>query len=120
MTRGGPALGVPALLRQLFDDVRDVARAEVRLVKARIFDLVRKSRAAIGLLMGALLAVQGAVTALMVGLVLQLAPLVGAALAGAIVMLVVLLLAGMLVWAATRLFAKTASPPVANTVEAGT
>jgi len=109
MTRGGPALGLPALLRQLIDDARNVARAETRLFKARVFDFVRRSRSAIILLLAALLAVQGAVVALMVGLVLQLAPIVGAAFAGAIVMVAVLLVAGLLAWTAVRLFSGSAA-----------
>lgn len=104
MVRGVTALGLPALLRQLIDDARNVARAETRLFKARIFDLVRRSRSAIGLLLVALLAVQGAVVALMVGLVLQLAPLVGAAWSGVIVMVTMMLLAGLLAWIAVRTF----------------
>lgn len=109
MARGVSALGLPALLKQLIDDARNVVRAEVHLVKARGFDLVRRSRSAIVLLVVALLAVQGAVVALMVGLVIQLAPLVGGAGAGVIVMAIVLLIAGLLAWAALRIFTRPAN-----------
>ena len=109
MTRGGPTLGLPALLRQLINDARNVARAETRLLKARVFDFIRRSRSAIILLLAALLAVQGAVVALMVGLVLQLAPLVGAAWAGVIVMGAILLIAGLLAWSAIRLLTGSAA-----------
>ena len=108
MVMGGTASGLPALLRQLIDDARAVVRAEARLIKARIFDFVRRSRSAIILLLAALFAVQGAVVALMVGLVLQLAPLVGAAWAGVIVMAAVLLVAGLLAWIALRIFTRPA------------
>lgn len=99
------------LLRRLADDVRNVVRAEVRVRKARAYDLLRRSRSAILLLIIALLAVQGAVVALMVGLVLQLTPLVGAAWAGVIVMAAVLLIAGLLAWAALRQFTGSNTPP---------
>jgi hypothetical protein len=111
MAGGGAALGLPTLLRRLIEDARNVARAEIRLFKARAFDLVRRSRIAILLLIVALLAVQGAVVALMVGLVLQLAPMVGAAWAGVIVMAVLLFIAGLLAWSALRQFSAPASAP---------
>ena len=111
MATGGATLGLPALLRQLIDDARNLARAEIRLVKARAFDLIQRSKVAILLLIVALLAVQGAVVALMVGLVLQLAPLVGAAWAGVIVMAALLLLAGLLAWGALRQFSSPAVAP---------
>jgi len=48
---------------------------------------------------------------LMVGLVLQLTPLVGAAWAGVIVMAALLLVAGILAWAALRQFSAPAAAP---------
>lgn len=108
MPRGDVTPGLPALFRRLIDDARNVVRAETHLIKARAFDLIRRSRSAIGLLFTALLAVQGAVVALMVGLVLQLAPLVGAAWAGVIVMAALLLIAGLLAWIALRIFTRPA------------
>ena len=113
MARGGATLGLPTLLRRLIDDARNVARAEIRLLKARTFDLMRRSKVAILLLIVALLAVQGAVVALMVGLVLQLTPLVGAAWAGVIVMAALLLIAGILAWAALRQFSAPAPAEIA-------
>ena len=113
MARGDVAPGLPALFRQLIDDARNVVRAETHLVKARAFDLARRSRSAVLLLIIALLAVQGAVVAVMVGLVMQLAPLVGAAWAGVIVMVALLLIAGLLAWVALRIFTR----PVGNPTE---
>ena len=110
MARGEGVLGLPALIGQLIDDVRAVARAEIHLVKARGYDFVRRSRSAIVLLVIALLAVQGAVVAAMVGLVLQLAALVGGAAAGGIVMIAMLLIAGLLAWGALRAFTGPADP----------
>jgi hypothetical protein len=111
MPRGDAAPGLPTLLRRLIDDACNVARAELRLVKARTYDLIRRSRTAILLLIVALLALQGAMIALVVGLVLQLVPLVGAAWAGVIVMAALLLIAGIFAWSAMRQFSSPASPP---------
>ncbi len=112
MTRGVLAPGLPVLLKQLIEDARNVARAEIDLFKARAFDLVARSRTALVLLVTALLAVQGAVVALMVGLVLQLAPIVGAAFAGLIVTAVLLLIAGLLAWIAIRVLTRPASTDI--------
>jgi len=109
MARGDGLLGLPGLIGRLVDDLRNLARAEIHLVKARGFDLVRRSRTAIALLICALLLVHGAVVALMIGLVLQLLPIVGAAFAGLIVMAAALVLAGILAYAALRAFSGKAT-----------
>lgn len=102
MLQGVTTMALPDLFRRLVDDGRNVAKAELRLVKARAQDLVRRSRSAIVLLVIALLAIQGAVVALVVGLVLEMLPLVGPALAGLIVMVALLVVAGLLAWAAVH------------------
>jgi hypothetical protein len=94
--------GLPALIGQLFEDALSLAKAEVRLAKARVYDLLRRSRTALVLLMAAFLIVQGAVVALMLALVLTLAPLVGPAFAGLILLAAGLVLAGLLGWLALR------------------
>jgi hypothetical protein len=111
-------LGLPALIGQLFEDALALARAEVRLGKARAYDLLRRSRTALILLIAALLLVQGAVMALMIGLVLALAPLVGPAFAGLILMALALLLAALLAWLAVRHIATPQEKPAPATVPA--
>lgn len=94
--------GLPGLIGQLFDDSLALARAEVRLAKSRAYDLVRRSRIALMLLAAGFLIALGSIVALMLGLVLALAPLVGAALAGIILLVAGLAIAGLLVWLAMR------------------
>lgn len=94
--------GLPELIGQLFEDALALARAEVRLAKSRVYDLLRRSRTALVLLASAFLFVQGAVVAVMLGLVLALTPLVGAALAGLILLVAGLAVAGLLAWLAVR------------------
>lgn len=95
-------LGLPGLIGQLFDDALALARAEVRLAKSRAYDLLRRSRAALVLLAAAFLIALGSIVALMLGLVLALAPFVGAAFAGLILLVVGLAIAAVLVWLAMR------------------
>ncbi len=94
--------GLPGLIGQLFDDALALARAEVRLAKSRVYDLLRRSRVALALLAAAFLVALGSVVALMLGLVLALAPLVGAALAGIILLVAGLLVSALLAWLAMR------------------
>jgi hypothetical protein len=105
-------LGLPALIGQLFEDALSLAKAEVRLAKARVYDLLRRSRTALILLVAALLLVQGSMVALMLGLVLTLAPLVGPAFAGLILLAAGLVLAGLLGWLALRHIAAPAEKSV--------
>ncbi|MGN6123353.1 MAG: phage holin family protein [Sphingomonas oligoaromativorans] len=93
-------LGLPGLIGQLFEDALALARAEVRLAKSRAYDVLRRSRTALVLLGCALMLVQGAIVALMLGFVLALAPIVGPAWAGVILLVAALVLAGLLGWAA--------------------
>jgi hypothetical protein len=94
--------GLPGLIGQLFDDALALAWAEVRLAKSRAYDLLRRSRIALALLAAAFLIALGSIVALMLGLVLALAPLVGAALAGVILLVAGLGISGLLVWLAMR------------------
>lgn len=106
---------LPALVAQLAQDGLDVARAEVRLVKARLS--IRLSEAKTGLIFlaaAALLALLGLI-GLVVGLVGALATLVGPGLAGLIVMLAFLAVAGLLGWLGARRLSAKPEPITAPT-----
>ncbi|WBO21258.1 phage holin family protein [Sphingomonas abietis] len=107
-------LGLGGLISQVWEDGRALVHAEVRLLKSKAFAIIRRSRAAIILVLIAGCFALASVMALMLGLVLALAPLVGAALAGVILMAGGLVLAGLLVWIAIRLIA---GPPPKPEVE---
>lgn len=95
-------LGLGSLLGQLLEDARALARAEIELVRSKAFALLRRSRTAILLLLAAAGLALASLVALLVGLVMQLAPLVGPAFGGVIVLVGGLLIAGLLGWLATR------------------
>lgn len=98
---------IPALVSQLLHDGVDLARAEVRLARARLtIKLAEVKVGAIFLAAAALVAFLGLI-GLVVGVVMALATLVGPGLAGLIVLVVALLIAGVLGWlGAKRLSAK--------------
>lgn len=98
-------LGLGGLIGQLIEDARALARAEIDLVKSKGLALLRRSRIAIVLLLIAACLAFASVVAVMLGLVLALAPLVGAALAGVILMIGGLAMAAFLGWLAIRLLA---------------
>lgn len=104
-------LGLGGLIGQLYEDARTLARAEVRLAKSRALALLRRSRTAILLLAAAACVALASIVALMLGLVLALAPLVGAAFAGLILLVAGLATAGLLAWIAIRLVAGPAEKP---------
>jgi hypothetical protein len=104
-------LGIGGLFGQLIEDARALARAEIKLLKSKAFALARRSRSAIILLLIAACLAFASLVALMLGLVLQLAPIVGPAFAGLILLVVGLLIAGLLAWLAVRLLA---GPPQAK------
>jgi len=108
-------LGLGGLIGQLIEDARSLARAEVKLFKSKALALFRRSRAAIVLLLIAACLAFASVVALMLGLVLALAPLVGAALAGVILLVVGLAMAGLLGWLAIRLLAGPPRKPEPET-----
>lgn len=108
-------LGLGGLIGQLIEDARALARAEIKLFKSKALDLFRRSRAAILLLLIAACLAFASLVALMLGLVLALAPLVGAALAGVILLVAGLALAGLLAWLAIRLIAGPPAKPEPET-----
>ncbi|PXA87069.1 hypothetical protein DMC47_33145 [Nostoc sp. 3335mG] len=108
-------LGLGGLIGQLIEDARALARAEVNLLKSKAFAILRRSRIAIILLLIAACLAFASVVALMLGLVLALAPLVGAALAGVILLVGGLLMAAFLGWLAIRLLAGPPARPEPET-----
>jgi hypothetical protein len=108
-------LGLGGLIGQLVEDARTLAQAEIKLFKSKAFALLRRSRTAILLLLIAACLAFASVVALMLGLVLALAPLVGAALAGVILLVGGLLFAALLGWLAIRLLAGPPRKPEPET-----
>jgi type III secretory pathway component EscS len=98
-------LGLGGLIGQLCEDARALVRAEIQLAKSRTLALLRRSRAAIMLLALAGCVAFASVVALMLGLVLALAPLVGPTLAGVILLIAGLVVSGVLGWIAIHLLA---------------
>lgn len=88
--------GIAALVGQLADDAREVASAEIGLVKARVTTSIVRFRDAAILFASAVVLALAALVALLVGLIEALAPHVGAGIATAIVCGVVLLIAAIL------------------------
>ena len=70
--------GIGSLFSRLIDAARDLARAELRLGRQVMMGRVKRAGVGIGLAAGAVLLTQSALTALLVGLVIALAPLAGA------------------------------------------
>jgi uncharacterized membrane protein len=93
---------VGELIGRLVEDGKGVARAEIGYYRALVASKLGEART--GLILGtvALVIALCSVTALLVGLILSLAPLVGPALATLIVIAVALALAGLLGWLAYR------------------
>ena len=108
-------LGLGGLIGQLIEDARALAQAEIDLLKSKTFSILRRSRAAIVLLLIAACLAFASVVALMLGLVLALAPLVGAVLAGVILLVAGLAMAALLGWLAIRLLAGPPRKPKPET-----
>jgi hypothetical protein len=88
--------GIATLVSQLVDDARGLAGAEVALVKARVGERVTAYKnAAVFFVVAGVLAL-AALIALLVGLIISLATLIGPGLATAAVVLAVLAIAGVL------------------------
>jgi hypothetical protein len=88
--------GLATLVAQLVDDARGLASAEVALVKARVGERTSAYKnAAIFFVVAGVLALAGLI-ALLVGLILSLATLIGPGLATAAVVLAVFAIAGVL------------------------
>jgi hypothetical protein len=98
----GDVGGLGDTIVQVVDDGKAYAAAQVALYKA--LALARWRIAQGGLIFAAVAAVLGlsAVTALLVGLILSLAPLIGPLGATAVVILATLVIAGVLGWLAAR------------------
>jgi hypothetical protein len=101
MDLGRPVLGepgIPELFSRLTGDARELAQAEIALVKAKVGDGVTRYRsAAINFAIAGTLAFCGLI-ALLFGLILSLATLVGPGFATAIVVGIVLIVAGIFAW----------------------
>lgn len=93
---------LPELVSRIVDDAKEVARAEVALVKAQALAKVAGYRTAAALFVAAYLVSVAALIALVVGLVLTLAPRVGPGWATAIVVAATFAVAGLLGWLGWR------------------
>jgi hypothetical protein len=93
---------IGALLSRLVEDGKSFARAEIGYYRTLV--LAKLGEATGGLVLGvvALVLLLSAVTALLVGLILTLATLVGPGFATLIVILATLVVAGLLGWLAYR------------------
>lgn len=101
-------VALPALVSQLLADGADVARAEVRLAKAKLTTrLAAVKTAAILLVAAALLAILGLI-GLVVGCVMALATLIGPGWAGLVVFAVLIVVAAALGWLGVR---QLSTPP---------
>lgn len=88
--------GVSTLVHRAVDDARELARAEVALVKAKVGERATAFKNAAIFFGAAATLAMSAVTALLVGLILSLATLVGPGGATAIVVIGTLVIAGVL------------------------
>ena len=96
--------GLWDLVGQLPGEVRDLAAAEIGLVKAQAIHKATEAGLGIAFLLGALFIATSAVTALLVGLILTLATLWGPGLATLVVVLGALAVAGLLAWLGMKHF----------------
>jgi hypothetical protein len=94
--------GVGELLTRLVEDGKGFARAELGYYRVLVTSKLREAGAGIGLAAAALVLACSALTALLVGLVLSLATLVGPGWATAIVVVAALAIAGLLGWLGYR------------------
>ncbi len=93
---------VGEIVRQLFDEGKDYARAEVGLVKANALGKAKRFKLPAILFGAAFLLAQAAVVVLCVGIFLTVLPLIGTLFAALATTLVTLAVAGGLVWLALR------------------
>ena len=85
-----------ALVGDLVEDTRGLARAEIALLKAKVGERVAVYKVAAAFFAIAGVLVLAALVALLVGLIVSLAPLIGPGLATAAVVITVLVIAAML------------------------
>ena len=86
------------IFARLMQDGRDAARAELGVVRAIAAWRLSGLKIGVPLLLAALFLAQAAITALLVGLVIALAPVIGALLATLLVIVAALGLIGLLAW----------------------
>lgn len=97
------------LVAQLPLEARDLAAAEVGLVKAQVVHKATEAATGIGFMLGALFIATSAITALLVGLILTLATLWGPGWATLAVVVGALAIAGLLAWLGLKHFSGKAS-----------
>jgi Putative Actinobacterial Holin-X, holin superfamily III len=95
----GESPGIAALLSQLSGDARAFARAEANYLKAQAGERAAYAVPALAMLGVGLTLAAGSLIALLVGLIMVLAPLIGAGLATATVVGGAILIALLLLWA---------------------
>lgn len=88
--------GVPGLVGRLIEDTRALAGAEVALYKAKLAERVAAYKGAVVFFAAAGILALAALIALLVGLILSLATLIGPGLATAAVVIAVFAIAGVL------------------------
>lgn len=94
--RADADVGIGELVSQLAGDAREMAQAEIALVKARVAQTTTRYRGAVTYFAIAGVLALAALIALLVGLILSIATLIGPGLATAVVVGTVLLIAGIL------------------------
>lgn len=102
---------IGAVIGRLVDDGQRLVRAEIAVQKATIQKRVEGAKSGAVFLVVAVLLAQAAVTALLVGLVIGLAVLVGGVAAGLIVAIGGLAVAGLLGWLGAKKLAAPAEVP---------
>ncbi|GGA57303.1 phage holin family protein [Sphingomonas psychrolutea] len=95
---------IASLLARALADAEHLARAEIELQKAKVVARIDEARNGVLLLLAAVATAAVAVTALVVGILMVLTPLVGPAAATAIVVGTLLLVSALLGWLAMRHF----------------
>ncbi|MFT3978185.1 MAG: phage holin family protein [Sphingomonas bacterium] len=109
--RPGVEAGLAELVGQLAGDAREVASAEIGLIKARVSTSVSRFRSAAILFAIAGVLALAALVALLFGLIVTLSPYVGPGAATAIVVGVVLVIAGVFALVARGKLASRTSKP---------
>ena len=95
---------IPALLSRVLSDAENLARAEIELQKAKVVARIDDARNGILLLLASVATGSVALTALVVGVLMVLTPLIGPGGATAIVVGTLVLVSALLGWLAMRHF----------------
>lgn len=101
---------IGGLARQVVDDVKQAARAEIGLWKAIAAFRLSGAKLGVPLLVGALFVLQSVLTALFVGLIVTLAPMLGPGWATLLVVVGGLVLVGLLAFIGLRLLRSLTTP----------